>query len=256
MLLTQSGASEPDYSFEQELASESNKNFPSCNAVNEDGGYDNCKSCSDWQNTMSGFAAYVWASYATLYGTCCAPTLHGTCCAVEGHGGGCVQEDVKEDVEEADVKEVPVYGLTTMSGLSGSDEFLSTPVRVKVRSVMGWRRDKVRGGGKKHAKGKKKGIHAVNTIEKEKRKGKPKEKVEGIEIPSVQDMDKNKLHQLVKELVAIEMAKQTVDATEDNELNGESETTLQNESDVQETTPLSTMDVVTGDNKLNTVENN
>ena len=64
-------------------------------------------------------------------------------------------------------------------------------------------------------------------------------------------MDKNKLHQLVKELVAIEMAKQTVDATEDNELNGESETTLQNESDVQETTPLSTMDVVTGDNKLN-----
>ena len=75
--------------------------------------------------------------------------------------------------------------------------------------------------------------------------------MEGIEIPSVQDMDKNKLHQLVKELVAIEMAKQTVDATEDNELNGESETTLQNESDVQETTPLSTMDVVTGDNKLN-----
>ena len=84
-----------------------------------------------------------------------------------------------------------------------------------------------------------------------KTKGKPKEKVEGIEIPSVQDMDKNKLHQLVKELVAIEMAKQTVDATEDNELNGESETTLQNESDIQETTPLSTMDVVTGDNKLN-----
>ena len=66
-----------------------------------------------------------------------------------------------------------------------------------------------------------------------KTKGKPKEKVEGIEIPSVQGMDKNKLHQLVKELVAIEMAKQTVDATEEITLEDDSRLALEEATHIE-----------------------